>query len=1092
MPRERILVVDDEPTVVRVCVEILSEHGYEVQGATSGTEGLALLETESFDLLVVDIKMPDMDGLTVLRRAKGLDPDLAAVVITGYAALDGAIEALHTGAQGFVLKPFGIDQFALAVREALAQRRKDQERMRLRAQLPILEIAQALMVEEDAPYTATRLLESIARELKADQASLLLLGTIPGDVYVAGTVGLPADVAGTKLIRGVDLVEESLMNDKPFVIESAQGLAPALRQLLIGPDVGPTVLVPLRTVKRAVGILSLARSTDAPPFTESELGLLFIIGGQVATAMENIRLFDAVARGKREWETTFDAITDGIFICDRDLRVVRVNWALARWLGTTPAALIGRDCREILSGDDAPQESWFVLGELERRRPETTEIQFPQIPGTFLLSVYPVIERDQVVQLVYVLKDISERKQREHWIQTQRDLGLALSASRGLETLRICLEVAIDVAGVDCGGLYLVDEDSGGDLVLAFSQGLPPGFVADASRFPADSSQTRFVQRREPVYSRHHELETNLSDARLEEGLRAIAVVPVHHQDRVIGCLNLASHTLDEIPEVVRPGIEAMAGQIGSAIVRYQVEEALKHERQFVSTVLDTVGALVVVLDHQGRIVRFNPACEQATGYAADEVIGRFVWDLFVVPEEVESVKEVFSNLREGVFPNENENYWLTGDGTRRLIAWSNTVLLDEEGAVGYVIATGIDVTERRKAEEEIRQRNRELVALNAIATTISQTLDLENILSETLKNTLEATGTDGGWVQLLDAEGDRLSPAVHVGVPAELLDAIGAVRPLDGLTAKVVQSGETVVADGGSLDALLGPTVQEEQGVRVVAGVPIKAKDQVVGVLCVLRMSPSQLGDQDVQLLSLIGHQIGVAVENVRLFEQLFTTHKRLRQLAQQIVSAQEEERRRVSRELHDEAGQALTALRIGLQLMRADLSESDALHERLDEAITLTETTMQRIRLLAQDLRPPALEAVGLGPTLEGFCRDFAERTGLQIGFRGVDLPTLPDEISICLYRFLQEALTNVVRHAEAGRVQVSLDRDSETLNLSVEDDGRGFYEDWGSAGQPVGMGLLGMQERLELLGGWLEIASHPDEGTRLVAHIPWEQDK
>jgi signal transduction histidine kinase len=174
----------------------------------------------------------------------------------------------------------------------------------------------------------------------------------------------------------------------------------------------------------------------------------------------------------------------------------------------------------------------------------------------------------------------------------------------------------------------------------------------------------------------------------------------------------------------------------------------------------------------------------------------------------------------------------------------------------------------------------------------------------------------------------------------------------------------------------------------------------------------------------------------------------------------------------------------------MREDLADFDGLDQRMEEAIVLTETTMQRIRLLAQALRPPALEAVGLGPTLEDLCRDFAERTGLQIDFRSGELPAVPDDVSICLYRFLQEALTNVVKHAEAGRVEVALCYDSETLSLSVEDDGKGFYGDRSASGQPVGMGLLGMQERLELLSGWLEIVSQPDQGTRLVAFIPWEQ--
>jgi len=135
-------------------------------------------------------------------------------------------------------------------------------------------------------------------------------------------------------------------------------------------------------------------------------------------------------------------------------------------------------------------------------------------------------------------------------------------------------------------------------------------------------------------------------------------------------------------------------GSLASAVA-----EALRRERDLLSAVLDTAGALVVVLDPQGRIVRFNRACETATGYSFEEVKGKTLWDLLLLPEEAEPVRAVFDRLRAGQFPNEHENHWLTKAGERRLIAWSNTALLDARGAVEYVIGAGLDVTERKQAE---------------------------------------------------------------------------------------------------------------------------------------------------------------------------------------------------------------------------------------------------------------------------------------------------------------------------------------------------------------------------------------------------------
>lgn len=213
------------------------------------------------------------------------------------------------------------------------------------------------------------------------------------------------------------------------------------------------------------------------------------------------------------------------------------------------------------------------------------------------------------------------------------------------------------------------------------------------------------------------------------------------------------------------------------------------------------------------------------------------------------------------------------------------------------------------------------------------------------------------------------------------------------------------------------------------------------------------------------------------------------IRGLARQVVFAQEEERRRLSRELHDEAGQALTALKLSLELLRADLPlDPEVMKRNLGEAIALTESTKERLRCLAHGLRPPALDTLGLNRTLEAVCRDFSQRAQLSIQYSGNEVHDLSDARSICLYRVLQEALTNAVKHAQASRVDVSLSCEAERVRLAVADDGRGLDPAAVLAPQPqMGIGLLGMRERLELLDGWLEVESAPGEGLRVVANLP-----
>jgi signal transduction histidine kinase len=239
---------------------------------------------------------------------------------------------------------------------------------------------------------------------------------------------------------------------------------------------------------------------------------------------------------------------------------------------------------------------------------------------------------------------------------------------------------------------------------------------------------------------------------------------------------------------------------------------------------------------------------------------------------------------------------------------------------------------------------------------------------------------------------------------------------------------------------------------------------------------------------------QAAIAVQNARLYTQVRMSRERLRNLTRQVVTAQEEERRRISRELHDEAGQALTALKISLDIIRVSLPAEQAdIRAQLAETITLADDTMEQIRLLAHDLRPPVLDAIGLHLSLENFCADFARRTGLIIHYEGVELPTLTDTMRISFYRFLQEALANAAKHAQATQIWVTLQQTMDMAILAVKDDGKGFSADDGlGLKHTTGVGLPGMQERFELLGGQLEIRSTPDLGTALLASVPLDREQ
>ena len=216
-----------------------------------------------------------------------------------------------------------------------------------------------------------------------------------------------------------------------------------------------------------------------------------------------------------------------------------------------------------------------------------------------------------------------------------------------------------------------------------------------------------------------------------------------------------------------------------------------------------------------------------------------------------------------------------------------------------------------------------------------------------------------------------------------------------------------------------------------------------------------------------------------------LLTSQSQLRQLTNQIVTAQEEERHRLSRELHDDAGQALISLKYSLASALNELPNSQHLiRQRLVDSMGIIDQTMSRIREMAHSLRPPVLDVGGINLSLQDYCQEFMERTQLQVDYRGQDLPGLPDEISISLYRFVQEALTNILKHAQATEAKVRLKYRSKQISLLVSDNGHGIDD----LSQSSGIGLLGIQERLDLLGGTLQVHSQKGRGVKLTACVPW----
>jgi signal transduction histidine kinase len=258
---------------------------------------------------------------------------------------------------------------------------------------------------------------------------------------------------------------------------------------------------------------------------------------------------------------------------------------------------------------------------------------------------------------------------------------------------------------------------------------------------------------------------------------------------------------------------------------------------------------------------------------------------------------------------------------------------------------------------------------------------------------------------------------------------------------------------------------------------VPLIARDQVIGVIEIHdKEGPdARFSDEDLRLAETFAARAAVAVE---------LSQRVARNAVRRVVEAQEAERARLARELHDETGQALTSILLGLKPLEDALADQPA-RLALAELRESVVSALQDVRRLAVELRPAVLDDFGLAPALERLTESFAEQTDIRIDFRSAlgDM-RLPSEVETALYRVVQESLTNIVKHAKADQVSVSLARKNATVAAVIEDNGAGFDS---RRVREEAIGLLGMRERLALLDGRLEVESRPGAGTTVVAEVP-----
>lgn len=395
---------------------------------------------------------------------------------------------------------------------------------------------------------------------------------------------------------------------------------------------------------------------------------------------------------------------------------------------------------------------------------------------------------------------------------------------------------------------------------------------------------------------------------------------------------------------------------------------------------------------------------------------------------------------------------------------------------------------------QAIKENERNLASLNQISSTISQSLELEQVLNAAIDNVVDIMQVDAAWIFLLNEETRELELSAHRGFSEEFARGIDRLKIGEGFSGVVAETGKPLFAEDASQDSRLVRDVLVKYNVHSLLAVPLSAKGEVNGTLDIAMNSHRVFQEEEIERLTAIGNQIGVAVENARLYKrqqeaagQLGKMQESLRFYLQQVTKAQEEERKRISHELHDETIQALVVLSRRLDTLASDKKGLPEEHRHnLEEIWQQTNDVIREIRRLSQDLRPAALDRLGLVPALEWLASEATEYSGIRTNVSVLgNIKRFPGEVELVLFRITQEALRNVWRHSSASTAKIKVEFEEDKVRITVSDNGKGFriperMVDYARDGK---LGLAGMQERAQLIGGTLKVSSREGKGTDVV---------
>ncbi len=525
------------------------------------------------------------------------------------------------------------------------------------------------------------------------------------------------------------------------------------------------------------------------------------------------------------------------------------------------------------------------------------------------------------------------------------------------------------------------------------------------------------------------------------------------------------------------------------AITRLNRYRRLLAERARYERLIELSPDGIFIMDRAGQVRLVNPAMLHMLGAGDETQVLNQSAEALLAPSERERGRKAIEAVSDNQAQKRLESWFIRRDGGQFPVEVNvGRFEWDGEKMMQVIVR---DITERRQAEESLRQRNQELALRNRASQRFVSSLDLQEVLSTVLEEVSTLFEAVSASVWLVDSATDDLVCERATGPRSEAVQGLRMARDM-GLVGWALKTGETVcVADAQTDQRHAGPW-DDVTGVvhRSVLCVPFVLQNQALGVLHLFDDVADRFRPTDIGLVEALSVIAAIATGNALLFQAISTQRGQLRALAGRLAEIQEQERQNLARELHDQMGQNLTVINLSLNLVEQMLPPDtpSAANHHLRDCIDLVDQTVQQVRTVMAELRPPVLDDYGLLAALRWYGQQFWQRTGVtvEVEDRG-DAQRCPLAVETALFRIAQEALNNVAKHANANKVTMTMQYEDGPIRLVIADDGRGFDSTVAQqASTEPHWGFLTMQERALAVGGVLRVISQPGAGTTVVVEV------